>query len=317
MQPVQVKLTWKKCTDLPFTGGRIGQATVINNRVYYGGFATSEGPEHVHARTVFCYDPSQDVWSTLTKLSIVWFHLGQIQGWLVAVGGRRVPEWIPSNDVYLFDERSKKWKTSIPPMPTARWSPDVIGYHSVLIVAGGFIGSGYVDTVEVFDAETSKWYKTDSLPIPCCHMSPVMLNDKCYAVGGIVFPSRLKQVLCASVEELLHNQSPHSAPVTDHISAWKKLADAPTYGPNTAAIADVILCIGGIDKPVHGKPQTSVYMYSPSSDSWIYIADLPAPRYDAAIAVLSPTEFLVIGGLQDVYKDAYVQKTAYKGTLSL
>ena len=40
-----------------------------------------------------------------------------------------------------------------------------------------------------------------------------------------------------------------------------------------------------------------VYMYSPLSNSWIYISDVPTPTADAAVAVLSMTEILVIGGL--------------------
>ena len=53
-------------------------------------------------------------------------------------------------------------------------------------------------------------------------------------------------------------------------------------------------------------------MYSPSTNSWIYISDLPAPRSYTAVAVLSSTEVLVIGG----WDDGRVN-TVYKGTLTL
>ena len=50
-----------------------------------------------------------------------------------------------------------------------------------------------------------------------------------------------------------------------------------------------------------------VYMYSPSTSSWVYISDLPAPRSITAAAVLSSTEVLVMGGwcgdkVNSVYK---------------
>ena len=51
-------------------------------------------------------------------------------------------------------------------------------------------------------------------------------------------------------------------------------------------------------------------MYSPSTNSWIYISDLPAPRALTAAAVLSSTEVLVIGG----WDDGDSVNTVYKGT---
>ena len=48
-------------------------------------------------------------------------------------------------------------------------------------------------------------------------------------------------------------------------------------------------------------------MYSPSTTSWIYISDLPAPHYNTTVAVLSSTEILVIGDLND--SDDYAVNT--------
>ena len=53
-------------------------------------------------------------------------------------------------------------------------------------------------------------------------------------------------------------------------------------------------------------------MYSPSTNSWIYISDLPAPRSGTAVAVLSSTRVLVIGGLNE----RGVVNTVYQGTLT-
>ena len=39
-----------------------------------------------------------------------------------------------------------------------------------------------------------------------------------------------------------------------------------------------------------------VHIYSPSTNSWIYISNLPIPRSKNAVTVLSSTEILVIGG---------------------
>ena len=53
-------------------------------------------------------------------------------------------------------------------------------------------------------------------------------------------------------------------------------------------------------------------MYSPSTNSWIYISDLPAPRCHTAVAVLSSTTVLVIGGRNERER----VNTVYMGTLT-
>ena len=67
------------------------------------------------------------------------------------------------------------------------------------------------------------------------------------------------------------------------------------------------------DRFYGGAEKKEVYMYSPSTSSWIYISDLPAPRSVTAVAVLSSAEILVIGG----WVDGGIVKTVYEGTLHL
>jgi N-acetylneuraminic acid mutarotase len=76
-------------------------------------------------------------------------------------------------------------------------------------------------------------------------------------------------------------------------------------------LAGNLLAIGGNETPRKGVVTKEIYMYSPPTNSWIYISDLPAPRSDSIVAILSPTEVLVIGG----WKDGDIVNTTYKGTL--
>ena len=68
---------------------------------------------------VYCYDPSQDQWTTLPPLPVRFVGLGQIGGELVAVGGQEKIGKERTNQVhtYYYDEQSQKWKQTIPPMP--------------------------------------------------------------------------------------------------------------------------------------------------------------------------------------------------------
>ena len=148
-------------------------------------------------------------------------------------------------------------------------------------------------------------------------MSLIAIGNTCYAIGGFRFPSKLNRVLYASVDDLLcnavpANQTPHSGSTR---SAWKTLLNTPTYGPAAAVLAGKLLAMGGkeVSDSWGSGGKKEIYMYSPSINSWIYISDLPAPRSDTAVAVLSSTEILVIGGSDG----NYCMNTVYMGTLHL
>ena len=311
IQVLQAGITWKQCTKLPKRLNQ-GKMTVFNGKVYCGGGAFENDDDEY---TVYCYDPSQDEWTTLPPLPVKWFGLGQINGKLVAVGGAKRSD-DTTNDIYTLDERARKWKQTISPMPTARHSPGILSLQSALVVAGGV--AYYTGAVELFKPDTSQWYRTDPLPMACCNLSLVAIGNICYALGGYN-GSYLNQVLFTSIYDLLHNAVPASR--TTHSgrsvtqSAWKTLPSTPTYGPAAAVLAGNILATGGkgTSEGLGKVDRKEVYMYSPSTNSWICISDLPAPRSDAAVAVLPSTEILVIGG----YCDGDYVNTVYKGSLHL
>ena len=224
-----------------------------------------------------------------------------------------------SNKVFTYNERSRKWKQTLPPMPRARYSPGVLSLQSALVVAGG-VGSliTYTDAVDIFQAETSQWYRTDPLPTACCDISLVVIGNTCYALGGCTSLSYINQVHYASVDDLLHNavpanQTTHSGSSANTQSAWKTLANTPTYGPAAVMLADNLLAIGGKETSKGGADKKDIYIFSPSTNSWIYISDLPKPQYVTTADVLSSTEILVIGG----WCGGNRVSTTYKGTLSI
>ena len=264
---------------------------------------------------IYCYDPSQDKWTTLPPLPVKWFGLGQVNDKPVAVGGVKSGDQ-PSSEVYTYDERSRKWKQTLPPMPIAKHSPGVLSLQSALVVAGGRkIFIKYRGAVEIFKPDTSQWNRTDPLPTACHSMSLVAIGNTCYALGGYD-GSYLNQALYASVDDLLRNavpanQTTHSDS-SDTQSVWKMLPNTPTYWPAAAVLAGKLLAIGGNETSEGGAPKKEVYMYSPSTNSWIYISDLPAPRSHTAVAVLSSTRVLVIGG----WGGRERVNTVYQGTLT-
>ena len=296
---------------------------VINGKVYCGGGVTGDNDDDGDADDskyiIYRYDPSQDNWTTLPPLPVRRFGLGQVNGKIVAVGGLKKSDSRATNEVYTYDERSRKWKQTITPVPRARDSSGVMSLQSALVVAGGvtsLIGE-CTDAVEIFKADTSQWCRTDQLPTPCQDISTVVIGNTCYASGGFTFLSRLNQAVHASVDDILRNavpvnQTTHSGS-TDTLSAWKTLANTPTYEPAAAMLTGNLLAIGGKETSLGGADKKEVYIYSPSTNSWIYISDLPEPRSHTTVAVLSSTEILVVGG----WCSGNRVSTTYKGTLQL
>ena len=303
---------WKQCAKLPIWLN-LAKTTIINGKVYCGGGWTGGDNKHI----VYCYDLSRDKWTALPLLPVRYYGLGQVNGKLVAVGGQNSGSCTIVNRVYTYDERLRKWKQTIPPMPTARRSPSVLSLKSALIVAAGYTKPWpHTAAVEIFKPGTSQWYRTDPLPRACEDMSLVTTGNTCYALGGDSDSSHLNQALYASVDDLLGNaipakQTTHSGS-SDTQSAWKTLPNTPTYKPAAAVLDGNLFAIGGEETSKEGGDvKKEVYMYFPSTNSWIYISDLPTPRSNTAVAILSSTELMVIGGW-----DSGSMNTVYKGTLT-
>ena len=312
-QSLQVSFTWKKCADLP-KGICYGQSVIIDNKVYCSRGSTTlfdSSDDYL----VHCYDLSHHQWSTLPPLPVYWFGLGQLNGKLLAIGGRKKDVPTEIRESHMFDDKSKKWKRAIPPMPTARSCPVIFSIKHTLVVAGGAIGDEESNAVEIFKPDTSQWYTTDSLPKPCGRISLVADGSQCYALGGHN-GDHLNKVTYASVDDLLLNavpagiQSPFHHGHETTSSAWKALPSTPTNQPTAAVFAGKILALGGDKLSEGGGDAREIYLYSSSASSWIYFSDLPVPLSGTTATCLSATEILVIGG----WNECKV-KSVYKGTL--
>ena len=284
------------------------QTVVIRDRVYCsGGFVNDDDVRY----QVFCYSPSDDTWKTLPDRDVRRFGLGQVRGKIVTVGGRKKSNEV-TNEVCEFDEVTQCWKQSIPPMPTARWSPAVLSHHSTLTVAGGSTGRTHTSIVEIFIEKTSQWHKTEPLPFRWLNPSSLLINNRWYLLGGGAEGKYYSnRAVFAHVDLLLQKILPHNRASGDRDStsnsAWVILPNTPHYGPAAATFSTSLLAVGGSISHIWSlKPQVvkTVHVYSPCTNAWIHISDLPTPRMLTATAMLSPTELLVIGGWSDGFQSS-------------
>lgn len=302
-----------------------GSAIIVNRKVYYGGGLTNSQSEDGCAdNLVHCYDLMKNCWTPLPPLRVKHFSLGRVDSELVATGGimggttgdvqcgPRI-----QNTVYTFDKRGNKWlKEAIPPMRTARCLHCTVSLQSALVVAGGeVISGGYTDKVEVFKVDENEWCEAKPLPVHLFNFSMVLLDDKCYVVGGFN-GQPLQQVYHANIEDLLSSASPQGHRTIDAI--WKILpANTPNSQSAAVTIAGNLLAIAGggevKSETETREPQSGVYVYSSSNKTWNHIGDLPTPLKICTAIKISALEILVIGGWMSE-KDAF-KNTVIKGRL--
>ena len=280
-----------------------GLAVTINGKVYYGGGGCVYNDD---LYCVHCYDLPQDVWSTLPRLPVRWFGLGEVECELVAVGGRDSSN-SKSNVVHVFN-KERNWKRTIPPMPTARSSPAVVSLPTHLIVAGGrLVSGGYTDKVEIYNISTSQWSETNRLPY-ACNSRGLVCNNTVYLMGGYD-GNNLNKVCAAQVDKLISADRKDDGSAN---SVWNTISNTPSYRPSPVTISDTLFAVGGEDserEDSERKATQRIYAYSSSVDSWLYVGDLPSPVAYPATVSLSPTECFVIGGWN---KEIERQSTVYK-----
>ncbi len=276
-----------------------GKAVTVNGKVYYGGGGCVDTDNKY---CVHCYDPPQDVWSTLPRLPVRYFGLGEVKGELVAVGGGDSSSI--SNVVHVFNKR-RNWKRTIPPMPTARYSPAVVSLPTHLVAAGGLLKYGFTNNVEIYNISTSQWNETDSLPYAYTYQRGDVCNNTVYLTGGFD-DDHLNKVLAAQVDNLISADRQDDGSANKADSIWNTISNTQSHRPSPVTISDTFFAVGGLDSEREATQR--IYAYSSSMDSWLYVGDLPSPVAFAATVSLSPTECLVIGGWNKTGRQSTVHK---------
>ncbi len=165
---------------------------------------------------------------------------------------------------------------TMPPMKERRYTPSAVSSGPALVVAGGCDASGDLSSVEVF--KDGQGTTAPSLPSegPRSVMQSALHGDQWYLI------TYQGKVFCVSLLSLISGAD---------LSPWETLRDAPNNCSATAFFGGRLLSIGGGD---HRKPSTTIYAFSPSTQSWVYVADLPVLGLPLPTAVVLSSEQLIV-----------------------
>ena len=260
------------------------QAVVIRGIVYVGGGGTRSVSD---GYLIQQYSPTDDTWYTLPPAPVRWFAMGDLNGQLVIVGGKTGQDDV-TGKVHSLNSSTQKWVESIAPMPTARSKPAVFSQPSCLTVVGGRDRHGTkLSDVVIFMPHTSQWHKTTSpAPSPLYRMTTTVINNKCFITE---YDSTEVYQLCVSLQQTTTDSS--NAPQV--ITEWTNLCDLPHSGCGLGSINGCLLAVGGGGWP---NTITTILGFSPITNTWKTVGELPERRCDCTTVLLPTGELLVMGG---------------------
>lgn len=128
-----------------------------------------------------------------------------------------------------------------------------------------------------FDLRKQRW-STIKGPTPREHLAAAALGGKVYAIAG-----RLAGI------------DTNQTRVEVFSGSWRAVAPVPEArgGTGAAAVAGQLVSVGG-EAP--SGTIASVYAYSPGSNHWQKLPDLPTPRHGLAVVAVGKRVFVIGGG---------------------
>ena len=297
-------LKWRECRRLP-VGMRDTQAVWLGDNLYVGGgwiLASNRD-----AARLYMYTPTTDTWSE-TNTPVYYFALITYHSQLVLVGGR---EYVGEGSAEPVTNKlwtlngNDQWRETLPPMTTKRHSASAVEFTDNIIVAGG---QDYdrSNIVEVYNGH--HWAKAQCLPKPDYNMKSTVLNGHWYLMGGW---EQGKEVYYASLDLLVASCQPSEKPLP---SVWKRLPDFPHKRSSTAVFGNRLIAVGGGYPSLPTLPCSSIHAYSPHTQSWVRVGDMPIELRSTCTAVLPTGELMVIGGVSSAFmEESCVYKTSLNG----
>ena len=278
------------------------QAVWLGDKLYVGGGVTS-GSKSDDAR-LYSYTPTTDIWSEIDT-PVYWFALITYHSQLVLVGGR---EYVgeerrgPATNKLWTLTGHDQWRESLPPITTKCWGASAVEFADNLVVAGGTDDEGQtIDIVEVYNGH--HWAEVQCLPNSSHDMKSTVLNGHWYLMGGL---GQGKEVYYASLDLLVASCQPSEKPLP---SVWKRLPAVPHELSSTAVFGNRLIAVGG----GYLSASSSIHAYSPHTQSWPHVGDMPVGLYSTCTAVLPTGELMVIGGCRTSMKKPCVYKTSLNG----
>ena len=171
----------------------------------------------------------------------------------------------PNDAVYAYSPVTDAW-TEVAPMltPRAQFSA-ATGSDGRIYAIGGF--NAAEGTVEAYSPSTNTW--TSMASMPTVRYEPAVVSGadgKIYVLGGY--------------DKTLGNYTSGGYAYDPATDSWATIASMPApRGDFAAAVGPdgLIYAVGGRTSPASPTALSTVFVYTPSTDTWTTVASLPVP----------------------------------------
>ena len=131
------------------------------------------------------YNSTDNTWAqNIKSLPLPLHHSSSdTYGGKIYVVGGYTGNWIPSNNLFIYDPATNNWTVGNP-MPTPRGSPNANFVNGILYVIGGDSYDHSQVVVEGYDPITTEWMTLSSMPISRHHAASAVVDGNIYVIGG-------------------------------------------------------------------------------------------------------------------------------------
>ncbi|MDW0195205.1 MAG: kelch repeat-containing protein [Nitrososphaeraceae archaeon] len=256
-------------------------ATNIGDDIYViGGFDLSGDALDV----VEVYNVKNDSWKSIAPLPKPLHHTAATSygGKIYVVGGFISAEWIPSNQLFIYDPIKNEW-TEGKPMPTPRGALTAIFVNGILYALGGQDEEGILNINEAYDPITDRWISKTPMPTGRHHAASATVDNKIYVSGGRIAGS--SPLVNVNINEMYDTETEKWTTVEPMQSKRSGIA--------AASVNNNIFVFGGEDL-------TSTYGNNEKFDTqdgkWTSQEPMPTSRHGLAAVSINNRIFVIGGG---------------------
>ena len=284
-----------KLPDLPIPT-RDATATIIGNTLYVSGGVC---PDVESDLLIQAYDINTGTWSTLPPSPVYDSGSAVINGRLTLIGGVDASTGKITNEVWSWHEEEKKWRKTIPSMPTEHLRPGVFQSGNVVAVVGGRARDGktVLDTVDILNTATLQWTISHSLelPIPMCSMKTATCDGHVYIACGRDRPDRLiKRVFKFPLSVLDQTVAKQQVQDNPPQCQWTEVEEPPFDRSGLLPTSHHPLVVCGRDSSFNSSSIISVF--DSSVNKWSNVGHCSVARCEPCLLSVSCSAFVVIGG---------------------
>jgi len=229
------------------------------------------------------YNVKNNSWKSVAHLPQGLNHpaAASYDGKIYVVGGFISTEWIPTNQLFIYDPIKNQW-TEGNPMPTPRGALNALFVNGTLYAIGGQDNAKSLNINEAYDPLTNNWISKPSMPTARNHAASATVDNKIYITGGRAGPYALTNV---NANEMYDTET----------EKWTAVEPMPSKRSGTAAAAinNSFFVFGGEDTI---KTDANNEEYDTQDGKWISQEPMPTSRHGLAAVSVDDRIFVIGGG---------------------